>query len=143
MTFTLRRLESRKDGIFGELLDEEGDEIAVTLEHAYENGDGSYFAKIPAGQYSCKRGLHQLLHMVSPFETFQVCDVPGHNDILFHVGNRNDDSEGCVLLGTETTQIGDAQIITGSKLAFQRFMKLLAAVNRFDLVVQDIPPDEA
>jgi hypothetical protein len=138
MNITLKRNEYIKDGIFGELLDENNYSFCVTLEHAYQQDDATYAPKLSPGTYDCVRGLHQLEHMTTPFETFEITNVPGHTNILFHVGNYNNDSEGCVLLGTKTgvSVINPpVQMILNSKVAFNNFVTLQQSINNFTLTV--------
>lgn len=134
MDLTLKRTDSTADGIFSDLLDPSGNRIACTLEHAYDSGhgDGSYAAKVQPGTYKCVRGQHQLHGMKFPFTTFEITGVVGHTDILFHVGNYNRDSEGCVLLGDA---ISPVNTLVGSKDAFNRFMLLLTDIDNFKLTV--------
>lgn len=74
--------------------------------------------------------------MTKDFQTFEIMDVPGHDNILFHWGNYNKDSEGCVLLGkAEVSQANGQHMITSSKETFDIFMKYLAGVNEFTLTV--------
>lgn len=125
MDLVLTRLFYREDGIFGELRDLNEFLVAVTLEHAYPlDGVGGFYPKIPVGKYNCVRGIHQLEHMEYPFETFEITNVPNHSKILFHYGNFNDDSEGCVLLGARTQASTKGQMVTNSKATFDDFMKL-------------------
>jgi hypothetical protein len=137
MKLLLQRLENTQEGIHG-VLKTSGQTICVTLEHAYGHGtvnatDGViYEPKLPAGNYICVRGSHRL-HS-GPIETFEVENVPGHKGILFHVGNTQADSEGCILLGT--VRSGDS--ICASKAAFHEFMQIMAGVNEFDLEVLDV-----
>lgn len=122
-------------GIFGVLIRvDTGEAIAVTLEHSYvgNNEPISYVPKLPPGEYLCVKGMHQLAHMNQPFETFEITEVPGHSNILLHVGNTNDDSEGCVLLGCSQS----GTMILESKKAFDAFMQLQAYCNTFLLVVE-------
>lgn len=105
--------------------------IAITLEHAYPD-TGSFFPKLPPGDYRCVRGLHTLKHSLAPFETFEVMDVPGHKGILFHVGNYNYDSFGCILVGFAR----QGNMIIESKAAFHDFMKLQDGVDIFNLMVE-------
>jgi hypothetical protein len=128
---TLIRNDFREDGIFGVLLDDLGNQIAVTLEHAYVQADSSYQPKLGKGMYQCMRGEHQLAGMSQPFETFEITGVPGHTDILFHRGNYNADSAGCVLLGNAVSE----NMITNSKLAFYSFMVKLNGIDTFTLTV--------
>lgn len=132
----LTRLSYRDDGIFGELRDLNDVLIAVSLERAYPNDspDG-YSAKIPQGSYMCVRGIHQLEHMRTPFETFEVTGVVGHFDILFHFGNWNDDSSGCVLLGESLSPSARGQMITNSKQTFDQFMLMENGADTFGLTV--------
>ena len=131
----LIRTAHRADGIFGEFWFEGDDEaFMVTLEHAYQNDDGIYEPKLPAGTYTCKRGYHNL-HS-GPVETFEVLNVPGHSGILCcHVGNYNADSEGCVLAGTMIDTIGGTFVLGSSRSKYKEFMKRLEGVDEFTLVV--------
>jgi hypothetical protein len=130
MDLTLTRQSSNSWGIVSLLTDINGTQLAVTLEHAYEN-DGEYYPKIPSGSYSCQRGMHQLAGMAQPFETFEITGVIGHTNILFHAGNYNKDSEGCVLLGTTL----GIDMILNSREAFQNFMITQENVDEFTLEV--------
>jgi hypothetical protein len=140
MNLKLTRFLSGSTGIFGKLLDDRGNPLMVTLEHAYprvapddRHADGQavvYDPKVPAGTYLCKRGHHQL-HS-GPIETFEVTGVPGHQGILFHCGNMQDASEGCVLLGMQR----DAGMITHSRDAFTKFLGLQEGVDEFTLTVE-------
>lgn len=133
MNLLLQRLETNAEGVFGMLSDPEGNQVAVTLEHAFDVGlgNGSYAPKIPSGVYTCQRSQHRLENMDHDFTTFQVMDVPNHTNILFHWGNYNKDSNGCVLLGNERN--GD--MIMNSKITFNSFMALQKDVDQFTLTV--------
>lgn len=136
MSLTLTRKEYREDGIFSELTDESGALVACTLEHAYPM-DGSFQPKIPMGKFTCKRGLHRLENMTQDFETFEITGVEGHSNLLYHFGNFNKDSSGCILLGTAFGQNGaqGAKMILCSRVAFKQFMTLQEGVNSFELTV--------
>lgn len=139
MNLILTRNKFRSDGVFGDLTEDNGKLVAYTLEHGYSNGN-AFVPKLPDGNYSCRRGAHKLEHMTSNFETFEVENVPGHTNILFHVGNYNRDSDGCILLGTEIKdscpQANTTLMVANSKVAFASFMKLMAGVNEFSLSVR-------
>ncbi len=135
----LVRQQYRDDGIFGFLTDVYGEEVAMTLEHAYPGAnDDQYRSKIPLGNYTCIRGLHRLHNMDKPFTTFEITDVKGHTNILFHWGNYNQDSDGCILLGETILGIGRRpQMITNSRTTFQKFMDLQSDALMFNLIVMD------
>lgn len=135
MDLTLIRKEKIKDGIFGYI----PELTLVTLEHAYsiEHTIGIYEPKVPKGIYLCHKGIHKLAHMTHTFETYEIMDVPDHYNILFHTGNYNADSEGCVLLGTMIQPSPFPNRITGSKLAFDLFMSAQKDVDSFKLLIED------
>jgi hypothetical protein len=130
MNLRLERRLYREDGIFSDLKDENGKVIAVTLEHSYDNTP-----KIPNGTFTCKRGQHRLHDMVSDFTTFEIENIPGHFNILFHWGNFNKDSDGCVLVGQSVAFVNGTKMITKSKDSFDRFMQLQNSLNSFQLTV--------
>jgi len=136
VNLTLTRAANRADGVFGRLTDESDKQIAVTLEHSYMMGEGGFGAKIPVGEYTCKRSSHRLHGMTSDFITFQVMDVPNHNNILFHWGNYNQDSDGCILLGRNIEPGINCNMITHSRDTWQAFMNLQNGLNEFTLTVK-------
>lgn len=139
MDLILVRRSYRDDGIFGLLTDVFGEEVAMTLEHSYPGAnDDQYRSKIPLGNYTCIRGIHQLHNMAQPFTTFEISDIKGHSNILFHWGNYNQDSDGCVLLGESILGIGRRpQMLINSKIAFIKFMALQDGCFMFNLIVMD------
>lgn len=128
MNMVLHRYEEGAQGIFGKLygVDAEFD----TLEHSFAGR-----ALIPPGNYRCVRGPHRLHGMTKDFETFEVLGIPGHSGLLFHWGNYNRDSQGCILVGA--SRQGD--MICGSRAAFATFMALQKGEDSFLLVVAPCP----
>lgn len=135
MTLTLIRDQFRKDGILSTLRAEDASVIAITLEHAYSN-NAKWQPKLPNGTYTCKRGAHRLHGMTSDFETFEVIKVKGHSGILFHKGNYNKDSEGCILLGKQTFESDSGIMVTSSKITFNKFINMLKGIDSFTLLVK-------
>lgn len=137
MTLKLYRSLYEADGVFGYLTGDNNELIACTLEHAYDSGEGngSFKPKLINGTYKCVRGQHKLHGMDHTFETFEITGVPGHSGILFHVGNLNKDSEGCVLLGDTQTRVKSVTSISHSRITFEKFMDLQKNVNEFTLIV--------
>jgi hypothetical protein len=129
----LNRVYVGSEGAFGTLAEAGKPPFAVTLEHTY-NGLTSYSAKLPDGTYSCVRGKHTLLHG-PPFVTFEVTGVPGHSGILFHKGNVEDESEGCILLGLQYGTIESVPGVLQSISAFTFFMSRQSQVDEFSLTV--------
>lgn len=135
MQMILRRLGYYSDGIFSELtIADSLLPFCSTLEHSYRTNDGTFAPKLPKGTYKCARGQHNL-HS-GPIETFEITGVPGHSGILFHVGNVNNDSEGCVLMGSAVGELPTGQRnIVNSRVTFTQFMGFLAGIDEFDLNV--------
>ena len=126
----LKRQSYNRWGIISTLSTVQGQQIAFCLEHAYLQPGGSWLPKIPLGTWECIKGAHQLSGG-PPFTTFEITGVAGHTGLLFHPGNYDLDSEGCVLLGTE---LGN-QMILNSRIAFQGFITLQAGLSSFSLTV--------
>ena len=124
----------KDEGVFGQIEDERGNHLFYTLEHSYVEN----MPKLDEGVYTCKRGMHRLASSEKPFETFQIMNVPGHTGILFHVGNYERDSSGCVLIGLGIgKQKNGKDMLTYSRQAFQKFMDMLSEFDEFTLVVVD------
>jgi hypothetical protein len=130
----LERVQRRSDGIFSHLLDDKDNIIAYTLEHAYEQ-DGQYSPKIPNGEFKCVRGQHRLHGMTEDFTTFEITGIEGHSNLLFHWGNYNKDSEGCVLVGDAIIDSSGSEMITHSRATFEKFMELEQGLDFFTLTV--------
>lgn len=132
MDLILKRIEKGPRGVFGCLLDENDDLVAVTAEHAYRQDDGSWEPKVPTGLYVCRLGTHRLSGMSENFETYEISGVSGHTNILFHVGNwPQKDSDGCVLIGHSR----DKGAIVQSRVTFEKFMRYQNGVDSFHLLV--------
>jgi len=96
---------------------------------------------IPTGTYRCVRSYFHR----GGYETFEVLHVPNRSEIKFHVGNTEEDTEGCPLLGSNfgvlAVQDEDSGLtvnkigVVRSRPAFQRFMDSLEGINEFTLHV--------
>lgn len=127
MNLSLGRVKKCADGIFSKISELE----LCSIEHAYVQPDGSWEPKIPPGTYICIRGIHCLSNGI-PFETFEITGVEGHTGLLFHCGNTNAASEGCVCTGGEIV----GNMVTHSRIAFAAFMTAQEDVDQFLLFVQ-------
>lgn len=134
----LQRLVYREDGTPGVLLDlgagapqDSPEPFALTLEPPWrDNAVGR--SCIPVGQYTCRR-------VQSPKfgNTFEITDVPGRTHVLFHKGNTEDNTEGCVLVGEEFARWGDGRVsVARSGYGFMEFLDRLAAEDEFVLDVR-------
>jgi len=96
-----------------------------------DNNDPKRF-QIPAGIYKCKR-----YHGTKWKDTFEIV-VPGHTGLLFHSGNREEDSLGCPLLGQYPDKLKGQRAVLNSGATFEKFMNLLNNVQEFDLEIIDL-----
>jgi hypothetical protein len=141
LKLALTRKQAGEDGIFSDLTRADGTLLAQTLEHAYEHVPTStpsvWEPKLPKGVYTCQRGEHRLSGSPTPFITFEIMNVPGHTGMLFHKGNFNADSDGCVLLGNSVVleKDGKTKMLANSAQAFARFLALVQSQTTFELTV--------
>lgn len=86
---------------------------------------------IPTGQYVCRR-------VRSPKfgETFMIINVPGRTNVLFHKGNTEDDTIGCILLGQTIHKLKGQRTILNSGKTFDDFMLAMAGEQVFHLTIK-------
>ena len=88
----------------------------------------SNISNIPEQQYYCER------YNSNKFgETFKILDVPRRRDILFHTGNQDEDTEGCILLG-EHKYNTFGRLINSVEI-FRTFMVRMTSINKFHLTI--------
>lgn len=126
----LKRVASRDDGTFGVLMMDGTLPFAVTCERAWRNNE-KQISCIPSGTYLCRRILSPKFGW-----TFQVMEVPDRSEILFHKGNVDDDSRGCILTGESFSTWDDGSVsVAQSGVAFDEFMERLRGRDEFMLQV--------
>jgi len=127
----LRLTKSGTIPTFGVLLREDGIPFALALERPWLDNQRSVSC-IPAGTYRAIR------HKSPRFgETFWIQDVPGRSEILFHKGNIDDDSHGCVLVGEQFDPVKGEDGIVASAQGFEQFMALQAGNDEFTIEIKD------
>jgi hypothetical protein len=127
----IRLEENNEHGTFG-VLKINKQVFCVTLELSDKENAPSV-SSIPAQQYTCKR------YSSSTYpDTFQVMDVPGRSYILFHKGNTDDNTEGCILLGQYYGKLAGNRAILNSGNTFDEFMKILDGYDEFSLTIREI-----
>jgi len=99
-----------------------------TLENPVRFSDKD--SRIPEGRYRCvpySGTKHK--------DVYEVTNVPGRKAILFHMGNFESDTEGCILLGEECGMISGSPAIKHSFESMERFKRLLCN-NDFYLTIR-------
>ena len=123
----LVRLEQSKDGALGSLLID-GKLFCSTLEP--DANDPERF-QIPAGEYICKR-----FHGTKWTDTFEI-PVEGHTALLFHSGNVEGDTVGCILLARQPSYLGKYRAVLNSGFTFREFLRIMKNEQEFQLIIQD------
>jgi len=131
--FLLDRVAVRDEGAFG-VLKYKGLPFAVTLERTYPGPAGEHIVKIPPGRHLCMPTLFHGGKPV-PYATFEII-VEGHARLLFHKGNTEDDSEGCILVAEGFDKIRGVPGIASSSAGFTEFMRH-AGNQSFELEVRE------
>jgi len=116
----------------------DGNFVCFGLEDEYREEKVSKETRIPAGTYRVTlrtEGSHHSRYS-NKFPDFHkgmlhVRDVPNFKWILIHIGNTDEDTDGCLLVGSQAiTDPGEMKIIS-STVAYKRFYSMVvdAAAN--------------
>jgi hypothetical protein len=144
MNYLLQRFSDNRESTLGLLFKKilKGTETilhlqAYTLEDEHRDQKVSKETRIPAGTYELafnKADTALTLKYRKKFPTFfkyhvEVKNVPGFVGVYLHLGNSDDDSAGCILLGdsAENNSIGAGNIMN-STAAFSRFYKDISTI---------------
>ena len=139
MKLEVIRFSSEKDSTSGLLFDVTGNRkfLCYTLEDQYQTKKVMQETRIPAGEYEIKfrkeGGSHKRYTERYPDihrGMLHVTNVPNFKWILIHVGNTDEHTAGCLLLGDtqENNQIKTNGFIGKSSLAYVRVYDKIAGV---------------
>lgn len=129
LSVTIKRITYTKHGTFGVMLID-GFPMFVTLEEP-DNNNAKGISCIPTGEYKV------IPHDSPKFpNTYHVTGVKGRDAILIHSGNTIQDTEGCILVGTSYSTLGQLPSIAGSKDALNKF-RSIAKRDNFTLTIKD------
>lgn len=109
--------------------------FCVTLEPP-DKENAQNISSIPAQQYVCRKYSSNRYP-----NTYQVTNVPGRTSVLFHAGNKAEDTAGCILLGQHFGLLaGDEpkRAILNSGATFKKFIEILSQVNAFHLTIREV-----
>jgi hypothetical protein len=101
-----------------------------TLELSWNNNRQN-ISCIPTGIYYVGK------HISPKFGVcFEICDVPKRTDILFHPGNFNMDTYGCILPGESFKDINmdGLKDVVNSKKAMEKMLNICSP-NQFQLII--------
>lgn len=127
MRMRIVRLEESAQGALGVMLIDSVI-FCFTLEPDRNERSKLY---IPRGVYHCQR-----FRGTKWPNTFEIV-VPGHTAVLFHSGNVEADTLGCVLLGATVGKLRGNRAVLNSGETFKNFLSLTENVNEFPLFIED------
>lgn len=127
-SLTLIRVAYTLDGTFGVLI---SDEIpfVVTLEDPWLENTIN-ISCIPEGSYRCIR-----VNSPKFGNTFEVTNVQNRTHILFHKGNTEEDTLGCILVGEKYGTLSNKPAILSSGEGYGEFMYKMRDVDEFMLEI--------
>lgn len=103
--------------------------LCFVLEDEYRTIKKYGETRIPKGSYKIKLrthgGFHQRYSERFPWHEgmFEISDVPGFTDILIHIGNTHEDTEGCLLVA-DSLDISK-RFAGASAVAYEKIYKYL------------------
>lgn len=107
----------------------DGRAFCVALE-PYSRDNAQSVSCVPTGQYICKR-----VNSPKYGDTFEITNVEGRSHVLFHAGNTDSHTKGCVLLGQYYGKLTGDRAVKNSGNTFKAFLKELSSVNEFKLTI--------
>lgn len=123
------RYSEIEDGMFG-VMTYNGDPFSMCLE-PNDRGNGRNSC-IPPGVYRCKR------HSGPKYKnTWEITGVPGRSAILFHIGNIEDNSLGCILLGKSLGSVRNKLAVVTSSNTFNKFMAVSERCSELHLTITE------
>jgi len=106
--------------------------LCFTMENPWR-GNQKGISCIPDGHYWCKP------HEGTKFkETWVVMDVPGRSGIVFHIGNTESDTRGCILPGSTTGTLRGERAVLGSRIAMEKLRNNIGLSTGFDLTIKRV-----
>lgn len=130
MHITVNRIYSDDDATLSTVT-VDGHAICFGLEDEFRAVKVSAETRIPAGQYNIGvrnvGGFHA--RYARKFPAFhkgmlQILDVPGFEYILIHIGNTDEDTAGCLLVGSGADMRG-TPTVSRSTQAYKKLYKLV------------------
>ena len=131
MIIDVKSFLSNKNETLG-VLSIDGTPMCWTLEDEHRDTKVMSETRIPAGEYKIglrKEGGHHVKYGAK-FPTIhegmlELQDVPNFKYILIHIGNTDEDTAGCLLVGN-SAQIGSILTVGESTVAYKRIYTIIA-----------------
>ena len=148
MLITVERFTSNSDATLSKV-SVDGKFVCFGLEDEYRADKLAKETRIPSGRYKigvrAEGGFHGRYSQKFPDMhrgMLHVLDVPDFEYILIHIGNSDEDTEGCLLVGRGATTDGDELRVTSSTLAYRAlYPMVIEAAEQGDLEIEYIDAD--
>ena len=127
MTFQVKRNFRGEEGCFGTLHENRSPPFALTLERTFKPANE---VVIPFGVHKCTKTTY----FKGGYPTYEI-HVEGHSRLLFHKGNTEAHSMGCILVGEYYHEFDGVAGIANSKGGFTEFMRRATGLDEFYLEV--------
>lgn len=141
MVLRLKRIKQTETTTVG-LLFFDGVFECFTLEDIHNEPKIFSKTRIPKGDYFIKFRTTGRLHekYAKKFPEFHkgmlwLLDVPNFEYIYIHVGNKNEDTEGCILVGTSLSI--DFKSVINSTVAYTRLYKKVMNEKDIKIIIED------
>lgn len=133
MKITLKRIHSNKESTLG-LLYINGVFACFTLEDQKQKTKVMHETAIPAGTYDVTLRNSGTFHVNYSKKfpdihkgTLWIRNIPGFEYVLIHIGNTDNDTSGCILVGDTATQnVTNRGFIGDSTKAYKRIYPQIA-----------------
>lgn len=148
MKITVDRFKSDSDATISRV-NVDGRFVCFGLEDEFRADKVPGETRIPAGEYEItlrkEGGFHNRYKQRFPDMhegMLHVRNVPNFEFILIHIGNTDEDTAGCLLVGLNASVNDDELRVTSSKLAYEKLYPMVveAAAQR-DLKIEYIDND--
>lgn len=148
MDITVDRFKSNDDATVSNI-SVDGTFVCFGLEDEYREEKVARETRIPSGTYAIglrkEGGFHNRYTNRFPDMhrgMLHILDVPGFEYILIHIGNTDEDTAGCLLVGSNAS-VDDGELrVTSSRLAYQKlYPMLVTAADQNELTITFIDND--
>ena len=145
MKLELKRFSSQSDTTLG-LMFLDGEFECFTLEDEYRAEKIKGETRIPEGTYKVAKrevlsGLTKKYREKYPWFDFHFMlhDVPGFQYVYIHIGNDDDHTDGCLLVGdsVKSNRFNEDNNLTSSGPAFKRLYQKMSEADIINISVTD------
>ena len=140
MNLSLQRFSSQKDSTLG-IFKVNGEYECFSLEDEYREVKVAGETRIPAGHYEVEfyeivTPMTERYRKKYPWFTYHIHikGVKNFKNVYIHIGNDDDDTEGCILLGDGVTsnRFNEDNNLSSSRVAFERFYRMIHPILKSD-----------